>query len=161
MTATNNVMSGKSRKWGVSQPSQLRHKARFSKDILYKLRSPTPPTGQYNIRPPAGRTKQKVFSKDNGIFHDQMHIPWLQPESNHQWGVVALWLERKTLIYEVLGSSSESGISAPQIRGLDESATGIGQANPFQLKSDLHLGKFSREPTIPWEHCTTRFHVLS
>ena len=37
-----------------------------------------------------------------------------------------------------------SGVSAPQIRGLDDSAAGIGQSNQFQLKLDLHLGKFHR-----------------
>ena len=49
-------------------------------------------------------------------------------------------MSQKTLIHEVVGSSPLSGISAPQINGLDDSATGIGQANRFQLKSDL--GKF-------------------
>ena len=34
-------------------------------------------------------------------------------------GAVALWLERKTLIHEVVGSSPGSGVSAPQIRGSD------------------------------------------
>ena len=46
---------------------------------------------------------------------------------------MALRLERKTLIHEVVGSRPASGVSAPQIRGLDDSATGIGQANRFQL----------------------------
>ena len=58
---------------------------------------------------------------------------------------MALWLERKTLIHEVGGSSPASGVSAPQIRGLDDRATtSIGQENRFQLKSDLHLGEFHR-----------------
>ena len=35
-------------------------------------------------------------------------------------GVVAQWLERKTLIHEVEGLSPVSGVSAPQIRGLDD-----------------------------------------
>ena len=60
-------------------------------------------------------------------------------------GVVALWLERKTLIHEVVSLSPASSVSAPQIRGLDDSASGIGQAKSlFQLKSDKHLGKFHR-----------------
>ena len=40
---------------------------------------------------------------------------------------MVLWLERKTLIHEVVGSIPVSGVIAPQIRGLDESASGIGQ----------------------------------
>ena len=48
----------------------------------------------------------------------------------------------KTLIHEVVGSSSGSGVSAPQIRGLDDGASGIGQAKNHPTKSDLHLGKF-------------------
>ena len=38
-----------------------------------------------------------------------------------------------SLVHEVVGWSPVSGISAPQIRGLDDSASGIGQANRFQL----------------------------
>ena len=41
---------------------------------------------------------------------------------------MVLRLEWKTLIHEVGGSRPVSGDSAPQIRGLDESATGIGPA---------------------------------
>ena len=38
-----------------------------------------------------------------------------------------------------------SGVSAPQIRGLDGNASGITLAkNWFQLKLDLHAGKFHR-----------------
>ena len=57
---------------------------------------------------------------------------------------MALWLEGKTLIHEVAGLSPASGIGAPQSRGLDDSASSIGQANRLHLKWDLHLGKFHR-----------------
>ena len=58
---------------------------------------------------------------------------------------MAQWLERKTLIHVFVGLSPASGISAPQRRGFNDSASGIGQESRFQLKSDLHLGKFERD----------------
>ena len=39
-------------------------------------------------------------------------------------------------------SGSGHSVSAPQIRGLDDGASGIGQAKSRPTKSDLHLGKF-------------------
>ena len=35
-----------------------------------------------------------------------------------QWGVIALWLERKTLIHEVIGASPAQGIGAPRKMGV-------------------------------------------
>ena len=36
-----------------------------------------------------------------------------------------------------------------QIRGLDDGAAGTGQANKFQLKSDLHLGEAPQSRPFP------------
>ena len=46
--------------------------------------------------------------------------------------------------HDWIPSAFSQKVSARQIRGLDESASDIGQANRFQLKLDLHLGKFHR-----------------
>ena len=48
-----------------------------------------------------------------------------------------------TLIHGVMGSNLVVvTVSAPQIRGLDDGASGIGQAKSRPTKSDMHPGKF-------------------
>ena len=73
-------------------------------------------------------------------------------------GVVAQRLERKTHIHEVVGSNPAVVTSSvlPKGWGLDDSASGIGQAKSrFQLKSELHLGKFHRADLV-LEMCRPR-----
>ena len=56
-------------------------------------------------------------------------------------------LERKTLIQEAvaLRLRAHRPASVPPIKELDDRANSPGQANQFQLKSDLHLGKLHRD----------------
>ena len=79
---------------------------------------------------------------------------------------MALWLELEwnTLIHEVVGSSPVSSrhISAPQIKGLGDSASSIGQANQFQLSWTCTWGS-STEQTAGrpytlayWCYCWTK-----
>ena len=63
-------------------------------------------------------------------------------------------MEQKTLIHEVRGSSPASGVSAPQIRVLDESASGICQA-----KSPTIVGLAPRE--VPQGRLGGKASILS
>ena len=81
--------------------------------------------------------------------HDK-YLPLYNAESIVR-GVVAQRLERKTLIHEVVGSNPAVVTLSvlPKGWGLDDSASSIGQAKSrFQLKSDLHLGKFHRADLV-------------
>ena len=49
-----------------------------------------------------------------------------------------------TLIHEVVGFNLAMVIWAPQIKRLDDSASGRDQANLLLLKSDLHMEKLHR-----------------
>ena len=81
---------------------------------------------------------------------------------------MVLRLEWKTLIHEVGGSRPVSGDSAPQIRGLDESASAIGQAKspiivglaPGEVPQCLLLHE-SIAPPAPCVTARTKWGILT
>ena len=73
------------------------------------------------------------------------NLPQKWPESIElPWrGVVAQWLERKTLIHEVVGSNPAVVTSSvlPKLGGWMTSASGIGQAKSLPTKVGLAPGE--------------------
>ena len=84
-----------------------------------------------------------------------LHTIWAIASLICVQGVGVLW---PGLVGRRGGRGFESGcghsVSAPQNRGLDDGASGIGQANSRPTKSDLHLGKFHSADYCSMRPCT-------